>query len=330
MRRCGERTYTRDPVTKAHLSLREGSRADLPATFALSERTVYDAAVRQDLLPAGASPSDGDVERRWQQQRGLIEFIAEQPGGSYLICENDDGPVGYARVARFGEMEELTELMVDPGHQNQGVGRALLERCWPGDPSPEMGRLVIATGAPADLSLYTTFGVMPVAGHWHLRQGTEEYLERRSKEIDASEPGIHVLKADRAVKEWQRLEPEAISHERPRLHEFFGRDRTCLARVDDVTGDAIALCWVSGDGEIGPAVGTRPQDLVPVVLAALDRVAMTQEPSSLALYVSSISWWLLRRMRNLGFRVHWPSWILCSRPLPGLDRYMPTRPPHLL
>ena len=32
----------------------------------------------------------------------------------------------------------------------------------------------------------------------------------------------------------------------------------------------------------------------------------------------------------LGFVVYWPSWVMCSEPLPGLDRYMPTRPPHLL
>ena len=33
---------------------------------------------------------------------------------------------------------------------------------------------------------------------------------------------------------------------------------------------------------------------------------------------------------RLGFRVFWPSWVMCSVPLPGLDRYAPTRPPHVL
>jgi hypothetical protein len=32
----------------------------------------------------------------------------------------------------------------------------------------------------------------------------------------------------------------------------------------------------------------------------------------------------------LGFRVYWPSWIMCSVPLPGLERYVPTRPPFVL
>jgi hypothetical protein len=66
------------------------------------------------------------------------------------------------------------------------------------------------------------------------------------------------------------------------------------------------------------------------VVAALDRVAMTQEPQHLSVFSTSLAWWQLRRLRTLGFSVFWPSWILCSVPLPGLDRYVPTWPPHLI
>ena len=71
-------------------------------------------------------------------------------------------------------------------------------------------------------------------------------------------------------------------------------------------------------------------DLVPVVLAALDRVAKAREPETLSVYATSLSWWLINRLRRLAFRVYWPSWVMCSVPLPGLDRYGPTRPPHVL
>jgi hypothetical protein len=189
--------------------------------------------------------------------------------------------------------------------------------------------VVIATGAPADLTLYTNFGVMPVAGHWHLRQRTETYLEARSQE-DQTGPGVHVLKPERALSEWLRLEPSVLGYERRSLHEFFARDRVCLAYVDPASGEALAVCWVSSDGDIGPAVAAAPGDLVHVILSALDRVAMTQEPEHLSVFSTTLSWWLLRRLRSLGFQVYWPSWVMCSVPLPGLDRYMPTRPPHVL
>ena len=310
------------------LTFRDGAPSDLPSTFALSERAMHEVAQRQGVVPSDRELSDADIARHWDQQRPFLEWIAAQHG-CYTIAHAGDQMVGFARTVEIGEREQLAELMVDPGHQGAGVGRALLEQCWPGAPTPELGRVVIATGAPTDLTLYTNFGVMPVAGHWHLRQRTDAYQEVRSQE-DQTGQGVHVLKPDRAVSEWLRLEPPALGHERRALHEFFSRDRTCLAYLDATSGEAHAVCWVSSDGEIGPAVAAEPGDLVPVVLSALDRVAMTQEPEYLSVFSTTLAWWLLRRLRSLGFQVYWPSWVMCSVPLPGLDRYMPTRPPHVL
>jgi GNAT superfamily N-acetyltransferase len=310
-------------------TFRDGSIGDLETTFSLSARAMHESATKQGVIQPGLSLTEAHISGDWLRQRSFVEYIASQEG-RYVIAESEHGPVGYARTVRFAGMEELTELMVLPEHQRLGVGRQLLEIVWPGDPTPELGRVVVATGSASDLSLYTGFGVMPVAGHWHMRQRTETYMAARSQEIDTTDPGVHALTPDRAVAEWKRLEPSAVAHERPSLHEFFGRDRTCLATIDGASGEATSLCWVSSDGEIGPAIGRSPGEVVPVVLAALDRVAMTQEPEILGLFTTTLSWWLLRRLRTLGFSVYWPSWVMCSVPLPGLDRYVPTRPPHLL
>ena len=315
------------PFTR--LSFREGEPADLRPTFDIAQRAVADTARRMGVQQGGP-PTDEQLDLEWGRQRELLQFIVTGQGGSFWVCEHEDEIVGYGRVCRFAEMEELTELMVLPSHQGQGVGRALLERCWPGDPTPEMGRVVVAAGAPADLSLYADFGVMPTAGHWHLRARTADYQEHRSHEIDVAEPAVHALEPARAVSEWNRLEPQAIGHRRPLLHEFFSRTRTCLATMDGATGKAGALCWVGSRGDIGPGVAATPEELVPVVLAALDRVAKTKEPETFGIFCATDSWWVLHRLRRLGFRVHWPSWIMASLPLPGLDRYLPTRPPHLL
>jgi GNAT superfamily N-acetyltransferase len=312
------------------LTFRDGSRGDLETTFALSARAMHESATKQGVIQPGLSLTEAQISGDWLRHRSFVEYIASQPDGRYVIAEDSEGPVGYARTVRFDGMEELTELMVLPEHQRRGIGRQLLEIVWPGDPTPELGRVVVATGSASDLSLYTGFGVMPVAGHWHMRQRTESYLGARSQEIDTADPGVHALTPERAVAEWKRLEPSAVAHERPSLHEFFGRDRTCLATIDGSTGAATSLCWVSSDGDIGPAIARSPGEIVPVVLAALDRVAMTQEPENLGIFTTTLSWWLLRRLRTLGFAVYWPSWVLCSVPLPGLDRYVPTRPPHLL
>jgi len=309
------------------LSFREGRASDLEAVYALGE-AAWDESRRArgliDEVRRGRELFDD-----WGHERPLMEFMTAQ-GGSFLVCEERGEPVGYAIVARFSGMDELADLWVAPGHTGQGVSRGLLERCWPDSPTPELGRLMVAVGTPADLTLFTEFGVMPVSGHWQMRHRVDQFLEQRAQEVDSTEPGVHVLAPERAVDEWKRLEPPAIGHERAPLHEFFGRTRNCLATVDPDSGRATAVCWVSGHGEIGPGVGEHPEDLVPVVLAALDRVAKMQEPETVGVMCTTASWWLMDRLRRLGFKVLWPAWIMCSVPLPGLDRYLPTRPVRLL
>jgi GNAT superfamily N-acetyltransferase len=316
-------------VASAGLHFREGSEADLATTFAISERAIYDTARRVSLLPAGREPTAQEIRLRWQAQRPFVEFMAAQPQGRYWLCEADAGPVGFARVVRLGDVEELTELMVAPRHQGRGIGLALLRRCWPEAPQASPTRVVVAAGTPRDLSLYLSFGVMPTSGHWHVRQSGADYLARRSRESGGQSEGV-VLEGARALAEWQRLEPPALGHSRRALHEFMVRERFCLADLDPASGRARALCWIGRDGQVGPAVGERAEDLPAVVLAALDRVAGSPNGAELSLYVTSDSWQLLVRLRGLGFRVYWPSWIMSSAPLPVLDRYVPTRPPNLL
>lgn len=317
------------PPSIPGVEFREGGHADLYETFRLSEIALHHT--QQGMGLAGDDPlSEGELDRLWESRRPLLELLAAQAEGGWWVCEHDGRPIGHGRVCRFGAMEALTELMVLPEHHGRGIGRELLARLWPGDPTPELGRLVIAAGVAADLSLYTRFGAMPATGHWHLRADTAVYREARAQETDAAETRAHVLEPARAVTEWARLEPPAIAHRRPELHDFFARTRTCLATMDADAAQARALCWIGAGGEIGPAVAQTPEELVPVVLGALDRVAKAVEPEMLHVFCSSDSWWLLRRLRRLGMKVWWPSWIMSSIPLPGLDRYLPAEPATIL
>jgi GNAT superfamily N-acetyltransferase len=314
----------------SELSFREGGPADLRAAFELGESVWDESRRRRGLLAPDQARGHDEIREEWERSRGFIEFVAAQPHGSFWICENDDGMVGYSSSSRFGAMDELTELWVAPSHSGQGIGRSLLQRIWPGPPSPELGRVVVTLGRPVDLTLYTAFGVMPVTGHWHVRHRVDQYLEQRAQEVDATGPAVHALTKERAIAEWKRLEPDAIGHERPLLQDFFGRTRTCLAYLNKDSGETRALCWVSAEGDIGPAVAETAEELVPVVLAALDRVAKMREPETFGVYCTTSSWWLLDRLRRLGFKVYWPAWVMSSVPLPGLDRYVPTRPARLL
>ena len=313
----------------SELTFREGRASDLEAVYELGEVAWDESRHARGLLPEDQIRTAAQLDDDWRRERPLLEFMTALDGSCFLVCEDGQEIVGYVVVSRFPQMDEMAELWVARSHAGRGVSRGLLERAWPESPTRELARLVVAVGTPADLTLFTEFGVMPVSGHWHMRHRVDQYLEHRAQEVDATEPGVHVLTPDRAIEEWKRLEPAAIAHDRAPLHEFFGRTRSCLATIN-ADGHANAVCWVSGHGEIGPGVGEHPEDLIPVVLAALDRVAKMQEPETFDVFCTTAAWWLMDRLRRLGFKVHWPAWIMSSVPLPGLDRYLPTRPVRLL
>ena len=313
----------------SELTFREARASELEAVYTLGEQAWDQSRADRGLIGEADVRTGHALLDDWGHERPLIELSTAQDGACFLVAEEDGELAGYVIVTRFAGMDEMVDLWARPGSAGHGVSRGLLERCWADSPTPDLGRLVVAVGTPADLTLFTEFGVMPVSGHWHMLHRVDQYLEQRAQEVDSMEPGVHVLTPDRAVEEWRRLEPGAIGHDRTALHEFFARTRNCLATVDE-SGEATALCWVSAHGEIGPGVGAGTEDLVPVVLAALDRVAKMQEPETLAVCCTTASWWLMDRLRRLGFRVHWPAWIMSSVPLPGLDRYLPTRPVRLL
>ena len=224
-------------------------------------------------------------------------------------------------------------LTVAPEHQGHGIGRGpARDRLAGATRRRDRGRVVVAPGTPADLTLYTRFGVMPVAGHWHMRQRAEDYLERRAQRD---------RRRDRAGGARAHARPRGAGVEAPRA----GGDRPRARRAARVlrprphlprddrrrAGQATALCWVSPrrrhrpgrrERARGPRAGragrARPRGQVrrsPSTSASSARPTRVVAPATPA---------------ALGFRVYWPSWVMCSVPLPGLDRYMPTRPPHLL
>ena len=74
------------------LTFRDGSRSDLESTFALSEHAMHDSGTRQGIIPPGRELTHEHIAADWTRQRPVVEFIAAQPEGRYLIAENGDGP----------------------------------------------------------------------------------------------------------------------------------------------------------------------------------------------------------------------------------------------
>ena len=148
--RVGRRAPARPP-TVTELTFRRAARATSRPAFGSARRRGTQSRPRRGLLPAGPAPPDEPSSAsEWGRDRPLLEFIAAQQDGCFLICEDERRDRSATRASlRFGVMDELTELWVAPSHAGRGIGRDLLERCWPDSPTPELGRIVVAAGTPA-------------------------------------------------------------------------------------------------------------------------------------------------------------------------------------
>ena len=68
------------------LAFREGGPADLRATFELGEAAWDESRRLRGLLPPDHVRDPRDLQEAWERERPLLEFIAAQPDGCYVIC----------------------------------------------------------------------------------------------------------------------------------------------------------------------------------------------------------------------------------------------------
>ena len=101
--------------------------------------------VTADMLVGAWTLRGPWIEHLWRT--AAENWVAEDAGGVLI---------GWAMSVRRGEMLELTHFFVDPATQSKGVGRALLERAFPGGAGH---RSIVATQDPRALSLYLRSGV---------------------------------------------------------------------------------------------------------------------------------------------------------------------------
>ena len=242
-------------------------------------------------------------------------------------------PVGYARVVplrRDGGAHRADGAA--RATRAAGIGRALLERCWPGDPDARpRPRWSWRPARPRDLSLYSDFGVMPVAGHWHLRARTAEYPERRSQEIDATEPGVHALEAEPRGRRVEALEPPGDRPPAPDAARVLRRTAPAWRRWTRARRRATgALLGRDRAATSGRRWRRRPRTSCRSCWPRSTAWPRPRSPTILSVFCATDSWWLLRRLRSLGFRVYWPSWVMARCRCRGSTATCPTRPPHLL
>jgi ribosomal-protein-alanine N-acetyltransferase len=87
---------------------------------------------KADLAPILAIQAACAQAARWVEADYL--HLADDPGGLILVAELETPTLpevlGFAALHRVMDVAELMNMAVDPEHQRQGIGRALLKTAW--------------------------------------------------------------------------------------------------------------------------------------------------------------------------------------------------------
>lgn len=131
------------------ISIRAATREDAPALGRLGALLVR---AHHELDPArfiAATP---------RTERGYASFLATQvaePEVVLLVAQSDDGVLGYAYaalggtdwMALRGPAGVLHDLVVDPNHRGQGIGRRLLDAALAALAARGASQVVLSTAA---------------------------------------------------------------------------------------------------------------------------------------------------------------------------------------
>jgi hypothetical protein len=224
--------------------------------------------------------------------------------------------IGWALSIERDGVLELTHFFVEPGTQEKGVGRALLERAFP--PGRGRHRVIVATQDPRALGLYLRFGVHYVT--------TSMDLNRRPEPVEVrSDLEIARLAADEASVALVGVVEEAVlGHSRDVDVRFLlGTRPAWVAR----RGGSVAGMAFGVDGlNSGPVAALDPADL-PVLLAHVENEAYLAGVEELTFSVPMVNREAIGHLLARGFRID-PFFvkILADAPSMRLDRWIHTGP----
>lgn len=318
----GARTAT---TTTRGLIIREARVEDLAACAGIWRVAINDYIGRlgQPEIPNETHPVTR-LHAHIQATDPERFIVAELPGDSGEI-------VAFAAAPVREHLWYLSMLFVLPEHQGTGLGRELLERIMPTDPSTI--RAVAADSAqPISNALYAKLGMvprMPLLSLIGLPQRPEAFGELPSgvvplpfDEIAAGPPegqGHRLL-----TEAVDALDRELLGVAHPIDHRFLRSEsrRGWLYRGPD--GSPLGYGYAGEAGRVGP-VAVRDEALLGPVLGHLTSAVVPR--GAFAIWAGGAAGQAVQSALNAGFRLDTFPVLLCwDRAFADFSRYLPISP----
>ena len=289
------------PLTAQPVVLRPMQLADNAIAFALSEIA---------FTPDGATTPQEQQERQARWDAGTRAWFGwlqtRSQGNAWVATSGENGLIiGYARAVRdeAQRLEELTELFVHPAFQHGQVGKALLHAVLSPQVPTGWRRIILANPGLSPLALYLRWGTYPLGAALYVSflprttppASAPTMLERERSPLSplrwGSDGGASIAALDRAAMGVERLD----------LLHFMAEQLGGRLLVHERAG-AIVGYGMRCRNEIGPVVGTTPEDVVALIAAHVQAILAAGEVPR-GMWVPCANTTLL-------------DWLCCACPLP--------------
>lgn len=298
-------------------NLRAGTADDDPAIHDLFRNSLEDLLVRLGLREPGP-PDPVARQARWEALYRPLMAHLTATAEAYQIAEDDSGLLGYARTINRDGLRELTEFFVDPRAQGRGIGRTLLQRCFPSEGAEALA--IIATLDVSAQNRYLQSGCypeFPIVSMLGTPRERSLDVALRAEPIDPNESHPKLVSG---------VDQEVLGHRRDVDHGWLATHRSGWRyyRGNKVVGYGYV------GSTAGPVAALDSQDMAPI-LSHLETVAAAAGITELAWDVPGVSRAALAHLKSAGFKMeNWYTFFMCNRSFGNFDRYVVSGPTFFL
>lgn len=306
-------TKTRKPRrTKSEPTIQPLAAGDLLAAAKLMYRTVDHQRGLANLPPLGVK-----VKTVPPLLRHIYDQDSDLSWGAYL----DSKLVGFATSHMRDRQWHVAYEFVDPAHQDQGLGTALLRTGLA--EAKKRGAYITSqctfTYNPKAIALYTRLGMFP-------RKNLILLEGPRCSEIHCPDPpaGIEpdVINSTALLSDLNRMDREVRGINRSVDHCYWLADDDYTGYIFRSSGNIVGYAYISNRGFVAPVVATRDNYLVDILTHCLHLLAENYDVQP-RLWLNGKNFASLSLLLNHGFRIKEIALLMTNRMFCDMRRYIP-------
>jgi len=325
---------TAGPGEAAAIGLRPARPGDLPACVGVwhAGLTEYGVRVGRPPMPPAFGPLLALLGHLLATDpAGFWVAVGEGAGGTARLAPGDpagtEGPiVAFVSALRREHVWFLSMLFVQPGYQERGLGRRLLERVLAGSDDATHATCTDSV-QPISNALYSRFGMMP-------RLPVLELVGRPEHPVPGLPDGVRAVPFDllragptdgagphRLADALELLDRSTLGYAHPQDHAYLAAQGRIGYLYEGGGGSVVGYGYTSQVGRLGPIAVEDAMLMGPVVGHLLGSV---RPAGAFSAWVPGSASGAVAVLLEAGLQLEdFPALVCWDRPFADFERYVP-------